>query len=223
MSAREHTQQKWEELVLQTFLEMVRTKDGDLEVVAKLSQVLAEDDSLKSMATFLREHPEGKQAFEEYPRLDNVDFNQLHKLPTNTLGYAYSNHMWQRGLTPFQPKQATNDYEFIGAHISETHDIWHVVTGCDTDIIGEIRLEAFYVKQLRFSRFWLSLLAKNLLKTTIYQIENSEKYLETITEGWMMAKNAQPLFGIQWNKLWHIPLEDIRANLKIKIAKQENS
>ncbi len=223
MSAREHTQQKWEELVLQTFLEMVRTKDGDLEVVAKLSQVLADLDSFKSMAIFLREHQEGKQAFQEYPRLGNVDFNQLHKLPTNTLGYAYSNHMWHRGLTPFQPKQATNDYEFIGAHISETHDIWHVVTGCDTDIIGEIRLEAFYVKQLRFSRFWLSLLAKNLLKTTIYQIENSEKYLETITEGWMMAKNAQPLFGIQWNKLWHIPLEDIRANLKIKIAKQENS
>ncbi len=223
MSVIEDTKQKWEELALQTFLEMVRAKDGDLEVVAKLSQVLADLDSMKSMATFLREHPQGQQAFQEYPRLGNVDFNQLHKLPTNTLGYAYSNHMLQRGLTQFQPKQVTNDYEFIGAHISETHDIWHVVTGCDTDIIGEIRLEAFYVKQLRFSRFWLSLLAKNLLKTTIYQIENSEKYLDTITEGWIMANNAQPLFGIQWNKLWHLPLEDIRASLNLKIPQQGNN
>ena len=218
MPVLEDTKQHWEELALQTFLEMVRAKDGDLEVVAKLAQLLADLDSMKSMATFLREHPEGKQAFQEYPRLGHLNLSQLHQLPSNTLGYAYSDHMLQRGFTPSQPKQANNDYEFIGAHISETHDIWHVVTGCDTDIIGEIRLEAFYVKQLRFSRFWLSLLAKNLLKSTIYQIENSEKYLDAITEGWTMANVAKPLFGIQWNKLWHIPLEDIRFSFNITIA-----
>ncbi len=218
MSTIRDPQSNWEELALKTFLEMVKARDGDLEVVAKLFQVFADLDSMKSMAAFLREHSEGKQAFQEYPRLGDVNLKQLHKLATNTLGYAYSNHMLQRGLTPFQAKQVTNDYEFIGAHISETHDIWHVITDCDTDIIGEIRLEAFYVKQLRFSRFWLSLLAKNLLKTTIYQIENSEKYLDAITEGWMMANDAQPLFGIQWNKLWHLSLEDIRASLNIKIA-----
>ena len=93
MSVIEATKQKWEELALKTFLEMVRAKDGDLEVVAKLSQVLADLDSMKSITTFLREHPEGKKAFQEYPRLGNVDFHQLHKLPANTLGYAYSNHI----------------------------------------------------------------------------------------------------------------------------------
>ena len=214
----EDPRSKWEKLALETFLEMVKARDGDLEVVAKLSQVFTDLDSMESMTAFLREHSEGKQAFEEYPRLGDVNLEELHKLPTTTLGYAYSNHMLRRDLTPFQPKQVTNDYEFIGAHISETHDIWHVITGCDTDIIGEIKLEAFYVKQMRFSRFWLSLLAKNLLKTTIYQIENSEKYLDAITEGWIMANNAQPLFGIQWNKLWHLSLEDIRASLNIEIA-----
>ncbi len=40
MPVKEDTKQKWEELALKTFLEMVRAKDGDLEVVAKLSQVL---------------------------------------------------------------------------------------------------------------------------------------------------------------------------------------
>ena len=33
-----------------------------------------------------------------------------------------------------------------------------------------------------------------------------------------MASNAQPLFGIKWNQMWHLPLEDIRASLNIKIA-----
>jgi ubiquinone biosynthesis protein Coq4 len=223
MSASTDTQQKWEELALETFLEMVRARDGDLSTVATLAQVLADLDSMESMATFLSKHPVGKQAFQEYPRLGEVNLKQLHQLPTNTLGYAYSNHMLQRGLTPFSALPATDDYEFIGAHINETHDIWHVVTGCDTDIIGEIKLEAFYVKQLQFSRFWLSLLAKNLLKTAIYQIENSEKYLDTITEGWLMAQDAQPLFGIQWNRLWHHPLAEIRASLNIKAVQLVNS
>ncbi|MEM9506929.1 MAG: Coq4 family protein [Cyanobacteria bacterium P01_E01_bin.35] len=218
MSATKDPQANWDELALTTFLEMVRARDGDLAVVAKLAQVLGDLDSMKSMKTFLKQHPEGEKAFQEYPRLGKIDLKQLHRLPNSSLGYIYSNHMLQRGFTPTQPKQVTNDYEFIGAHVSETHDIWHIVTGCDTDIIGEIRLEAFYVKQLRFSRFWLSLLVKNLLKTTIYQIENSEKYLDTITEGWLMAGKAKPLFGIQWNQLWHLPLEDIRASLNINIA-----
>ena len=218
MTVAEYQVENWEELALNTFLEMLRAKDGDLEVVAKLAKALRDLDSIKSIVTLLKEHSTGQQAFQEYSRLGNPDFEQLHKLPSNTLGYAYSHHMLQKGLTPFKPKEVTNDCEYFGAHISETHDIWHVVTGCDTDIIGEIKLEAFYVKQLRFSRFWLALLAKNLLKTTIYQIEDSEKYLDAITEGWIMASNSKPLFGIQWNKQWHLPLENIRDSLNIKIA-----
>lgn len=39
--------------------------------------------------------------------------------------------------------------------------------------------------------------------------------MDAITEGWLMAKQAKPLFGIQWNKLWSTPLEDIRTSLNI--------
>ena len=59
---------------------MVKAKDGDLEVVAKLSQALSDLDSMKSMSKFLRQHPEGEKAFQEYPRLGNVKFDQLHQL-----------------------------------------------------------------------------------------------------------------------------------------------
>ncbi|MDJ0578729.1 Coq4 family protein [Crocosphaera sp.] len=220
----EDNREKWEELALQRFLEMLRAKDGDLEVVGKLFEVLFDVDSLKKIATFLKENQEGKQAFKEYHCLGDVDLNELHKLPENTLGYCYSNHLKERGLTPLNLEQIpiNNDSEFILLHIRETHDIWHVITGFDTDIIGEIQLEAFCVKQLRFSRFWLSLLAKNLLKTTIYQIENSEKYLNAITEGWIMANNASPLFGIRWDQFWNISLEDIRTSLNIKRVQLES-
>ena len=39
--------------------------------------------------------------------------------------------------------------------------------------------------------------------------------MDALTEGWLMAKQAKPLFGIQWNTLWETPLEDVRNSLNI--------
>ena len=103
------------------------------------------------------------------------------------------------------------------AHITETHDIWHVITGSNTSIYGEIKLEAFSFAQLYASRFWLALLAKNLLKSAVFNVENGVEYLDALTEGWLMAKQAKPVFGIQWNSLWENPLSDIRSSLNIII------
>jgi ubiquinone biosynthesis protein Coq4 len=71
------------------------------------------------------------------------------------------------------------------------------------------------VAQLYASRFWLALLAKNLLKAVVYDIEIAGQYLDAITQGWTMAKQAQPLFGLRWNSLWDTPLEDVRNSLNI--------
>jgi ubiquinone biosynthesis protein Coq4 len=120
-------------------------------------------------------------------------------------------------LQPFKLKQAENDYQFFRAHIGETHDLWHIVTGCDTSILGEIQLEAFYVSQLYASRFWLALLAKNLLKAVIYDVELSTPYMDALAKGWVMAKQAKPLFGIDWKLLWEEPLADLRTSLNIHL------
>lgn len=69
--------------------------------------------------------------------------------------------------------------------------------------------------QLYASRFWMALLAKNLLKAALFNVELSGQYLDALSKGWMMGIQAQPLFGIQWNTLWETPLEDIRASLNI--------
>jgi ubiquinone biosynthesis protein Coq4 len=208
-------EKQWQDEAFASFLNMAKARDGDFEAIARLSSTLNDTESLKIMVEFLSRHEQGKQAFLERPRLGNVDLEQLHTLPQNTLGYVYADHMIIRGLTPLQASQDDSDYQFLSAHITETHDIWHVVTGCDTNIIGEIQLEAFYVAQLYASRFWLALLAKNLLKAVVYDIEVASKYMDAIQYGWTMAQRAKPLFGIQWNSLWENPLEDIRTSLNI--------
>ncbi|MCU0534614.1 MAG: Coq4 family protein [Hydrococcus sp. Prado102] len=215
METIKDTQQQWQDLALESFLNIVKAPDGDFDAIARLSSTLNDASSLKIIVEFLSRHPQGKQAFLERPRLGNVDLQQLHQLPQDTLGYVYADNMLKNGLTPLQANSINNDYEYLSAHITETHDLWHIVTGCDTNILGEIQLEAFYVAQLYASRFWLALLAKNLLKAVVYDIEVAERYMNAITQGWTMAKQAKPLFGIRWNTLWEKPLKDVRSSLNI--------
>jgi ubiquinone biosynthesis protein Coq4 len=124
--------------------------------------------------------------------------------------------MLKMGIMPLQIPEVDSDVKYLSAHITETHDLWHVVTGFDTDILGEIQLEAFYMAQLEASRFWLALITKNLLKKVIGDIESSNDYLDAIVRGYRMGKHAQPLFGINWKEIWETPLADIRTQLNIK-------
>lgn len=205
-----------EAAILESFADIVKSPYGDFAAIGRLSQALNNPATLEKVMAFLSLTPEGKQAFVERPMLGAIDLQQLHQLPRHTLGYEYANHMLTNGFTPPPVRELTNDpLIFLGNHIGETHDIWHVVTGCNTDKPGEVQLEAFYVAQLTSDRLFLALLAKNLLKTAIYEVELCEQIMNGLTQGWILGKQAKPLFGIQWNKLWETPLEDVRASLHI--------
>lgn len=209
---------RWEESVLSSFLDMVRAPDGDFPTLDRLNRAVSDSHSFELMVELLCLHPQGKAAFENRPRLGDLDLVQLKHLPANTLGCVYAEHMIRNGLKPLQVEgEVENDFQFVSAHITETHDIWHILTGCNTDILGEIQLEAFYVAQLQVSRFWVSLLAKNLLKAVVYDIEVATKYMDAIALGWVMGKQAKPLFGIAWNTLWETPLTEVRNSLNIEL------
>jgi ubiquinone biosynthesis protein Coq4 len=57
---------------------------------------------------------------------------------------------------------------------------------------GEIQLHAFTAAQLHFARFYLTMLAKNLLKTAIDAIEQADRRMDALIRGWMMGKQAHP-------------------------------
>ena len=67
----------------------------------------------------------------------------------------------------------------------------------------------------------MALLAKNLLKTAIEDIELCEQHMDALAQGWILGKQAKPLFGIKWNTLWETPIDQLRTqwNLNQPIAK----
>lgn len=215
MQTLTNADKKWQDEALASFFNIVEAPDGDFEAIDQLARTLNDAESLKLMIEFLSRHQQGKQAFIERPLLGDIIFSQLLTLPQNTLGYVYADHMTRNGLKPLPAGKVESDLQFFRVHTRETHDLWHVVTGFDTSIFGEMQLQAFYMAQLNASRFWSALLIKNLLKTVVYDIELVSKYMDGITRGWTMAQRAEPLFGIRWNTLWETPLQDIRTSLNI--------
>lgn len=210
-------EQPQQELLLSSFLDMVNGVDGDFTLIGKLAAASADDESMELTIEHLSIHPQGKQAFDHPFSLGDINLTELSQLENHTLGYLYAEHMSKNQLKPLrsQSQLPQNDRDFFGMHITETHDIWHVLTGCQTDILGEIQLEAFYIAQLKMSKFWLALMTKNLLKSLLYDIEIADRYMSVITKGWMMGNLSEPLFGVNWNNLWATPIAEVRSSYNI--------
>ncbi len=201
--------------LLASILGMAETDDGDFGAIGRLAEASSDPQSVQATIDRLSTHPQAKQAFVSRTRLQPIDLAKLHQLPVGTLGYCYAEHMLGNQLKPLQTSPAATEQQFLGTHITETHDLWHTITGSKTDICGEIQLEAFYVAQLSFSKFWLGLLTKNLLKSLLYDLDAATGYLDALTKGWIMGKQARPLFGLDWDALWETPIDEVRANLNI--------
>jgi ubiquinone biosynthesis protein COQ4 len=46
--------------------------------------------------------------------------------------------------------------------------------------------------------------------------------MTALTDGWMMGKAAQCLFGVDWLSLWETPIEQVRASLNIVGCEADN-
>ncbi len=186
-----------------------------LDEVIDLADALARPEEVAKVVAEITRDPAARTAFRERHRVD-VDLAALALLPAGTLGRAFADHMRANQLDPADlPKRpAHDDGEWLRAHLFETHDIWHVVTGFGTDVAGELGLQAFYFAQLPL-RLAPMLLAGGMLNTLIYAFDDRHLRMDAIADGWRRGKSAKALFGVHWDELWTTPLAEVQARLAI--------
>ena len=156
------------------------------------------------------------RAFSLRPRLATPDIDALAALPPATLGNALGQHFQSYGLNPrlFQPLPDQCDGDFVMAHLLETHDVWHMVTGFGTDLEGEFALTAFYAMQTGATATTL-LLALGLANTTFFEPAAVARRVAAIGAGARMGSTAEPLFGVDWTQYWDMPLHEVRKRFSI--------
>ncbi len=153
--------------------------------------------------------------------ISNVDLRTLATYPVGTLGAAYAEHMISNGLdVDFYTKlDVVDDQTFIMMRLRQTHDLWHVVTGFDVSVHGEIKLQAFMSAQMH-SPLAPFLLGGILIKTGLENSRESAEILKSIALGWRMGQQARSLFGVDWDSWWKAGLTELRKELLIEIENE---
>lgn len=189
----------------------------------RLDEVIAIADDLGNSPAFddildhVRTQPGGAEAIRDRPRM-RVDLPRLRTLPDGTFGREAARFMDERKLDPaaLPHRPSTDDATWLRAHLFETHDLWHVATGFDTDVPGEAGLQAFYMAQFP-ARLAPILLAIVFTNTFLYKFDERDARMDAIAHGWRLGKQAAPLLGVRWDQLWHVPLAEVRARLRLPV------
>lgn len=151
-------------------------------------------------------------------RAPSYEVDDLLQLPEGTLGGAYARHMKSRGLRPdfFEDVPPRHRMHFLRLRLRQTHDIWHVLSGFDTDEFGEVGLQGFYFAQFTNGQSAL-ILASAMLKSVLRgRFGDLEKHLDAFCEGYRNGRNAASLLAVEWEGMWGEDLAAVRQRLKIE-------
>jgi ubiquinone biosynthesis protein Coq4 len=200
-----------------SFVDLLRHPEH-LDRVFEIANAMSDlkRDQLEAIRDHFATDPRGAAALRDKPRLV-IDLDDLQKLPLGTLGRTFAQHMRANGLDPaaLPTLSSDSDLAFLRAHLYETHDVWHAVTGFGADVAGELGLQGFYAAQVP-GGLAMVLIAMGFLNAAIFSSDDRERRFQAVVEGWEMGKRAENLFGVRWDELWARPIDEVRALLGVK-------
>lgn len=191
--------------------------DNSLQTVGELTYGLLETPSYDLVAQHLNQDPACAALIHNRYIPPAHDLKTLLTYPTDSLGYIYAAQMEKMGFDPnlHAGMTAKSDAEYVELRLSQTHDLWHIVTGFDTSLVGEIGLQAFHLPQFPYPLATM-LVANSLISTTLRAPETLPQLLEAIAQGFQMGKTAKPLFAQKWEEGWEKPLTQWQIELNLQ-------
>ncbi|MGZ3695831.1 MAG: Coq4 family protein [Bdellovibrionota bacterium] len=170
-----------------------------------LDRVVGRIRECPRVAALMDERFEGSWSLEE-----------LAKLPPGTLGYTYAKHMRDNNLDInfYPPVPGASEGAYLQSRGRQTHDIWHVMTGFDTSIPGEIGLQGFTQAQFH-SRSPTLITTMFLFHCLFYKPDLLFPTARAFAHGWLMGERARHLFGERFEENWHKDLAQYRQELGI--------
>ncbi len=166
----------------------------------------------------------GARLLEEQPDLVAAlnDRERLLAMPAGTLGRTYGEFVVREeisadGLVGASESIAEPDPSvpaeryWFGARLRDMHDLWHVVTGYNRDLVGEASLLAFSYAQIKNRGIGFIVLVA-YLKAGQKDVPWARPM---IREGYRRGKNAQWLPAQDWEALLSKPLDEVRRDLGV--------
>jgi ubiquinone biosynthesis protein Coq4 len=156
------------------------------------------------------------QAFMRHPLPPLVlDRAALGRLPPGSLGRSFVEFLDAQGIDPEDLMRPGRDV--LGEQRARTHDLWHVLTGFETDVAGELGLQAFNQAQLGTPAS-LAFLSAGYLNALLCTPDDARRRTDAIARGWSLGRRARPLFGVDWAALWTTPLVEVRRRFGLDVG-----
>lgn len=158
----------------------------------------------------------GQRLFRDDLSIDTAHLNldELAALPDGTLGREYVRFLRDRGFSPdlFQAPENVRDRRaaYLMKRIRQTHDLWHLLTGHQTNPAGEVALQAFTFGQLGAPS---SLLIA--LFGTVRGMSRRPTLPRETLDAYRAGRRAAPLAAFVWEDHWATPLDELRQQLGI--------
>lgn len=176
---------------------------------------LANTGALPDRASAFFADPRGAKLYAEQRKIDSrtVDVDELLALPEDTLGHAYASFLRSRGLSPEvfdEAPEGVSDPKlaYMLQRSRQTHDLWHVVTGCETDPAGEIALQAFTYAQIHAPGNAILAIAG-----AIKGFRRKPGIVRDVVALFRTGARANRLSAFPWEDHWATPLTEVRAML----------
>ncbi|MBD2166879.1 ubiquinone biosynthesis protein [Calothrix membranacea FACHB-236] len=203
-------------IIFKSFFSML-AGDTSLELVGEMAEALVETPAFDLAAQYLKRHPACAALIGDRYIPSNYDLDKLLTYPQKSLGYIYAATIKEKGFDPnlHTGMTAESDAQYVELRLSQTHDLWHIVTGFDTSPIGEIGLQAFHLTQFPYPLATM-LVANSLMSSTLLAPEELPQLLSAIAQGLQMGKSAKPLFAQKWEEGWEKPLTQWQQELNLQ-------
>lgn len=186
----------------------------------------------KYLAHF-RNDPDAMAWYEAHYLGEDPDFDDLLELPHDTLGYQYARHIIDNNLNKTIASDYRNAHEKLDAagrlagmpdevkyailRGFQIHDVFHILTGYQTDGWGEMALQAFTLAQrkLPYSSIWMATLTTQM---TFLNPDMTNAVMDAISDGWRYGREAKNLNYPHWEELMDRPVAELRAEYGLRQA-----
>lgn len=204
-------------LVFRSFVSML-LGDEKLETVGEMVDGLLLMSAYDTSVRHLKQDAACAELIRDRYIPPNHDLETLLTYPQDSLGYIYAASIKQSGFDPnlHAGMSAKSDGEYVELRLSQTHDLWHVITGFNTSPAGELGLQAFHLPQFPYPLAAM-LLANSLISATLFAPQELPQLLAEIGRGFQMGKAAKSLFAQKWEEGWEKPLTQWQAELNIQV------
>jgi ubiquinone biosynthesis protein COQ4 len=201
-------------------LRALRTLARDPDDTGQVFKIIAalSGDTQGRLLRRLQKSKTGERLLAERPSLAALlaDRERLRALPADSLGRAYLRFCEQHGITADGLVAAsqqgdfsdrTADEQFVAGRMRDAHDLWHVVAGYQTDLIGEASVLALTLAQTKNPGIALIVMFAYLRHGGMHDRR------PVLRQAFARGRRAAWLPGADWEALLPRPLHEVRRRL----------